>query len=265
MPSAWTEPVAGGGLRVAVLSDLHLEDEAWTPPEVAADLVVLAGDVAHGTDGIAWAAAAFAGRPVVYVAGNHEHWEADSAAAAIERLRRAAAATENVRFLERDKLECYVAGRCLRILGCTLWADYSLHGEEARAERMAHAAASARDYRNIRDGAGGFVTPAEVAGWHRVARDWLESELSREFAGTTIVVTHHAPNIRSLSPHRHERPAIAGSATDLSALIERTAPPLWIHGHTHDDADYRIGATRVVSNQRFTKRDGPFGPVVVTV
>jgi hypothetical protein len=39
-------------LHIAVYSDLHLERVAWRPPTLNADLVVLAGDIAEGTDGI---------------------------------------------------------------------------------------------------------------------------------------------------------------------------------------------------------------------
>lgn len=264
MPSAWTEAAPDGGLRVAVMSDLHLEESAWTPPPFQADLVVLAGDIAHGTDGIRWAAETFAGRPVVYVGGNHEHWEADSAAAAVARLAAAAAATDNVRYLENAKLETYVAGRCLRILGTTLWADYGLHGPAFRPERMAFAAETAKDYRNILVD-GRPLAPEDVAAWHRAARDWLEPELHRAFAGTTIVVTHHAPSIQSLNRKRWERPAVAGAATNQESLILRTRPALWIHGHTHDDADYWIGDTRIVSNQRGAPREGAYEAKVVGV
>lgn len=43
-------------------------------PEVAADVVVLAGDIDCGTKGVAWARQAFPDVPVLSVAGNHEHY-----------------------------------------------------------------------------------------------------------------------------------------------------------------------------------------------
>lgn len=250
--------------RIAVMSDLHLEAEAWVPPRFAADLVVLAGDVAHGTDGVAWAARELAGMPVIYVAGNHEHWEAADAASARAALAAAAAATENVRFLDDSKLEFYAAGKCFRILGGTLWFDFAAHGEDLRARRMAELEESARDFRNIRV-AGRALAPDDVLAWHRRSLAWLTAELEREFAGITMVVTHHAPSLLSLAPHRRARPAAAGTASALEALIERTRPPLWIHGHTHDDADYTLGATRVVSRQRGAPRDGAFAPLIVEI
>ncbi|HEY5910732.1 MAG TPA: hypothetical protein VJA21_09040 [Verrucomicrobiae bacterium] len=42
-------------MRFHILSDLHLEFEPFTPPEVAADAVILAGDVSTGRNGLKWA------------------------------------------------------------------------------------------------------------------------------------------------------------------------------------------------------------------
>src|SRR5258707_653112 len=66
-------------MRIHVLSDLHLEGPRppFQPPPVAADVVVLAGDISTGAGGVDWAkrlSPAFEERPVLYVAGNHEFY-----------------------------------------------------------------------------------------------------------------------------------------------------------------------------------------------
>jgi hypothetical protein len=33
-------------------------------------------------------------------------------------------------------------------------------------------------------------------------------------------------------------------------MIQASRIPLWIHGHTHYNVDYKIGVTRIYSNQR---------------
>lgn len=58
-----------------VLSDLHQEFGSVDLPNVAADAVVLAGDIDRGVKGVVWARQAFPGIPVLYVAGNHEHYD----------------------------------------------------------------------------------------------------------------------------------------------------------------------------------------------
>lgn len=59
-------------MRLRIFSDLHLEhfDEGLDLPDVAADVVILAGDIHTGTQGLHWAASRFSGVPIIYVPGN---------------------------------------------------------------------------------------------------------------------------------------------------------------------------------------------------
>lgn len=72
-------------MKVLILSDLHLEFGRMSPAhggeriDEGVDVVVLAGDIAEGVQGIRWARETFIMKEIVYVAGNHEyydrHWE----------------------------------------------------------------------------------------------------------------------------------------------------------------------------------------------
>ena len=44
-------------------------------PKVSTDVVVLAGDIDRGIKGVTWAQREFCDTPVLYVAGNHEHYD----------------------------------------------------------------------------------------------------------------------------------------------------------------------------------------------
>lgn len=83
---------------------------------------------------------------------------------------------------------------------------------------------------------------------HRATRAFLDAELASRHGGPTVVVTHHAPHPDSL-PSRHAHLAWC-DASDLTDLIERSEPDLWVHGHVHRHADYRVGRTRIVCNAR---------------
>jgi hypothetical protein len=115
---------------------------------------------------------------------------------------------------------------------------------------MAAAHAVMNDFRKIR------VEPeyrrfraTDAVAANRTSLHWLIDRLDEPFAGQTVIVTHHAPSIRSVNPvHRHD-PVSAAFASDLEWLMDGRAA-LWIHGHTHFSCDYTIGGTRVVSNQR---------------
>src|SRR2546430_14688891 len=66
----------GERLRIRIYSDLHLEFTPFEPPANDADAVVLAGDIANGAAGIAWARETFGG-PGLYLARNHEDYEGE--------------------------------------------------------------------------------------------------------------------------------------------------------------------------------------------
>jgi len=227
-------------MRIRVLSDLHLEDSPWEAPPVDADVVVLAGDIANGAAGVEWAKRSF-DVPVLYVAGNHEPFDAEfhDTAAAI----RAAAAGSNVTVLDRG--EALIGG--VRFLGATLWSDFELDGPVARDRALVELPRVAPDFRVVRFAERLFTTDDWLA-LHRADLAWLESRLAAPFAGATVVVTHFLPHPRSIVPKFTGHPFNPGFASDLSRLMGRAV--LWIHGHTHTALDYWAEGTHVICNPR---------------
>lgn len=211
-------------MRIRVLSDLHTEVEAWRPPEVDADVVVVAGDVSDGAaDTADWIARSFPGRETLYVHGNHENY--DGVALSRPGSERVDRGNAGVRLLDRG---CVVLDS-VRFLGCTLWSDFAL--SRSPAATMARARDALHEFRAARDHDGTPFTPERALARHRADRDWLAASLARRHDGPTVVITHHAPHPRS----QHERHAgkilSAAYVSDLSDLIERSGPALWIHGH----------------------------------
>ena len=229
-------------MKIQIASDLHLEflrnfqGEHLVSPHPDADVLVLAGDIASGTDAIdlfaTWPV------PVVYVAGNHEFYRADWAQVRAD-LRRAAAGTA-IHFLDSDA----VVINGVRFLGCTLWTDFRAGGV-AQNLAMEIVEDSLNDYRIIRTTAG-TLSARDTLDDHEVARAWLERELRQPFAGHTVVVTHHGPHERSVHPRFAGNPVNAGFVSDLSDLLPLAG--LWVHGHVHDSFDYVSGDCRVVAN-----------------
>ncbi|WP_175686626.1 metallophosphoesterase [Burkholderia anthina] len=251
-------------MKVRVLSDLHLEsNQPDTIAHADADLVVLAGDIHNHAEGLRWAAETFdPAVPVVYVPGNHEYYDGEFGA--LETAMRDVAHTlDNVHYLNNG---VYVDPReRFRVLGTTLWTDFSLFGADAASlarsieagERVMldfkgliqvtwpHDAALHAEGEPERD-----FTPADAIALHRQSRAWLEARLATPFAGRTIVVTHHAPHLRSLAERYAEDLASAGFVTDMAELV-RPPVDLWIHGHTHTSFDYVTDSgTHVVCNPR---------------
>ncbi|AMV42117.1 MULTISPECIES: metallophosphoesterase [Paraburkholderia] len=254
-------------MKIRVLSDLHLEsDQPEIIPHADADLVVLAGDIHNHAEGLRWAAETFDGAvPVVYVPGNHEYYDGEFGALEAA-MHDAAASVDNVHFLNNATLVDPLGQ--WRVLGTTLWTDFDLYGND-EASHAASIAAAERvmlDYRGLiqvtwtagndlggqgtlQDNTPRNLTPADTIALHRRARAWLEAELTKPFAGRTIVVTHHAPHRRSLAERYADDVVSAGFVNDLPSLV-RAPVTLWVHGHTHTAFDYVENGTRVVCNPR---------------
>lgn len=230
--------------RVHVLSDLHLEFSSFDVPNVGADVVVLAGDI----DTKARLRLALR-TPGVMVSGNHESYGGKIDRTA-DKLR-PAAATRGVTVLENEV--AVVAG--VRFLGCTLWTDFRLfagddHGRMLAAARLC--ADRMNDFRRVRIAKEGYrrFRPKDAAALHRASVAWLRERLAEPFDGPTVVVTHHAPSLRSVPPEWLDDLTTAAYASNLDWLVEESSAALWIHGHIHSSADYVIGSTRVICNPR---------------
>ena len=244
-------------MKIHVLSDLHIEaDPSFKLPATDADVLVLAGDIANGVDGLA--AFAGCGKPLVYVPGNHEYYERELEPAADELVRYARAA--GVHLL--DRAEAVIDG--VRFIGATLWTDFRLDGEAAYARTLAVSRKHVLDFKLIRHRAR-MLEPEDTIDFHARDRAWLDARLAAPFAGTTVVVTHHAPHPLSVHPRWNGNPVNPAFVTDLTSLMGRA--PLWIHGHTHDSFDYTVARTRVVCNPKgYLAENRAFEPAkVVTV
>jgi predicted phosphodiesterase len=228
---------------IQLASDLHLEflegrfpDARLVEPAPGADLLILAGDIHNGVKGIeafaAWPV------PVVYLAGNHEFYDHNW-----EQTRHdihSACAGTRVTFLDNDVVEF----EGVRILGCTLWTDFRLRGT-AQAQAMETVERGLADYQVIRTRSGPLRAQQTLTD-HEKSRAWLEGELAKPFAGRTVVVTHHGPHPLSIHPRFVGNPINPGFVSDLTPLLHDV--DLWLHGHTHDSFDYRLGRCRVVAN-----------------
>ena len=54
---------------------------------------------------------------------------------------------------------------------------------------------------------------------------------------------------------RGQAPIYVEYVRSIGPLIERSGMPLWIYRHTLFKVDYRLGTTRVLSNQRGSPRE----------
>lgn len=246
--------------RFWIMSDLHQEyaENAvdLMRPDVPFDAVLVAGDVCGPLpDALAWLRRQLPDDRLIYVAGNHDYWQPSHTE---DRLTlpelldagRDAARVHGVDLL--DDATVTVAGA--RICGATLWTDYRLNNGAGAgtAHWMRAAERGMTDYGRIRRPSSTRPTrpirPTDLLMRHRASVAWLDATMATPFDGPTVVVTHHAPTPLSLSD---ENDTLAHCyASDLTWLIERHAPALWVHGHVHGRVDVQVDNTRVLANAR---------------
>jgi predicted phosphodiesterase len=232
-------------VRLHVLSDLHIEQAPFAMDSVGADVVVLAGDICLGTRGVQWAQEWARGRPVLYIAGNHEFY-GHTLPDLVEELRRAADGS-SVHVLENEEL--LLDG--VRFLGCTLWSDFDYDGRERRVESMRLCEQLVSDYSHIAFGpAERALAARDTRTLHVSSRAWLAARLEQPHDGPTVVVTHHAPLIRTRPPTPQLRALAGAFASDVTELMGSERVALWVFGHTHQLADLDVDGTRVLSNPR---------------
>lgn len=241
-----TDTISPRPLTLHVLSDLHLGVQGMPVPDVQADITILAGDIARPQAALNWARQF--DRPVIYVAGNHEFYGGSIAQVRAE-LAQLADGT-HVHVLDQQALE--ISG--VRFLGTTLWTDFELFGTECRELAMQRSAEFMRDFQVIRNADGSCYSPPDSVALFREQYDWLDAILDEPFDGPTVVITHHAPSMRSVHPRFADSLVSAAFASDCTCLLGRA--DLWIHGHTHDSFDYTVYGTRVLCNPRGYCRDG---------
>lgn len=255
-------------MKIAVMSDLHLEfDWAWIerrgkgahiyqaldsfqPPTLAADILVLAGNIHSGAHSFDWAQKHFA-IPTILVAGNHEAYDAELfEIIALNRCK--SIESDHTIFLEKASYEFRsCSGQKARFIGTTLWTDFLLY--QTPLESMAVAQKAVEDFQCIKIERGYKIrtlTAADTARLHKTSVDFLKDELGRHYDGLTIVVTHHAPSPASISPRFAKGLLNPAFTSNLEEMIWRYQPALWVHGHVHDSFNYSIGQTRVVCNPR---------------
>jgi len=242
-------------------SDLHLEFRgavAWpTLLRPVAPILVLAGDLGNPQcqeyrNFLHWSSRNWA--HVIVIAGNHElynkkhasAWKHIAAELISTRDERLAACEEvskaftNVHFLQQKRVD--ING--IAFLGCTLWTDLSSPTDASTAIQ------GMNDYNYISIKEKQKATPADTTKWHQEDRAWLSTELSacNEMGTPAVVVTHHVPSRRLISPRFQHSPLnCCFAAADCEDLIQAPVRA-WIYGHTHQAATQSLNNVQMVVN-----------------
>ncbi|WP_404473382.1 metallophosphoesterase [Vreelandella venusta] len=232
-------------MRLRILSDLHLEffDGHRELPDVAADIIVLAGDIHRKVEGLAWARQQFPMHPILYVPGNHEFY-----GTCMPLLREELALEAERHTIELlDNRAVTLDG--VRFYGTTLWTDFALYADDPTRNPQDTQAKALRympDFRIVTTAPGEPFTPQASRELHAAALSWLSRELAEPFDGPKVVISHHAPLHRCI-PEQYLGDALSPAfASHLSQLMGQM--DLWVHGHVHEPVDLLHNGTRIVAN-----------------
>jgi len=247
-------------MKIAIASDLHLE---FAPLKLTnnenADVLILAGDICTAKHLVKYldffkdCAEQF--KHVVYIAGNHEHYNYmfnDT----LKDLKEGLAVWENIHVLDNETFE--YDGKVF--IGTTLWTDMN----KGCAHTMLQAEAFMPDFRIVKynDSVNYTkLTPLQSTKEHDKSVKYVQHVIENSKDKDVIVVSHHAPSKKSI--HRryaHETLMNGAFHSELDYMMELADNiKLWIHGHMHDEFNYNIGITNVVCNPRGYPKEGGHG------
>ena len=280
-------------MKIALASDVHLEFGHLELNNVDnADVLVLSGDICVASKfgpnyDRFFQDASRLFKNVVYIMGNHEHYDGDFAKSE-SILRAALERYSNVHFLEKEIVKI----DDVTFIGGTLWTD--MNKEDPLT--MFHVQRRMNDFRIVRnsnrmvtrtvplyelnpdyteDGknggkyatkeGGGLIEigqkkkqepstfcPEDAVPEHKAMVDYIRTVIEGKFDEKFVVVGHHAPSKQSTHP-RYQHDVLMNGAYSSSLdefILDHPQIKLWTHGHTHEDFDYMIGTTRVFCNPR---------------
>lgn len=245
-------------MKFRIISDLHVdinaeyEDNNWLKFDPDA-FYLIAGD----TSGSYTITSNFIENHIsqgVFVLGNHEGYEADrekhidtnlTKENIADKLSRDFPLTSKVSFLENQYKEI---GEDIIVVGCTLYTDFRLYEyidyDQTYAMNYAHNRMNdfmyvytygdtQETYRH--------VTPSDYVNYFNTSLNFIEETCNKFPDKKIVVVTHHAPSIKSIQGRYVADLLSAAYASPLEDFIKaHDNIKLWCHGHIHDKAEYKF-------------------------
>ena len=294
-------------MKIALASDLHLEFGTISLENTEnADVLILSGDIivanrlsnrdvynimgeaTHSNRYHTFFQECCARFPhVVYVAGNHEHYDGDFAIT-LKHIKEKLSYLKNLHILDRE----YIAIGDVTFIGGTLWTDMN----NSDSLTMYHVKSMMNDFKIVKN-SGRLITrkvplyklnpeyneidpnsqkyllddagypiqdgykfkeyessfsPEDAYADHVSMKEYIRHTIEGMVNEKFVVVGHHAPSKLSTKPQYEKDFLLNGAySSDLSEFIlDHPQIKLWTHGHTHHRFDYMLGTTRITCNPR---------------
>jgi hypothetical protein len=266
-------------MKIHLVSDIHLDRDPnfAIASDLDFDVLVCAGDVAEDpVMAIDFLTVAAAGKPCVFVLGNHDYWQVgrkgifdrvpDKMVDMEDRLAEIKAlAPPNIHVLEKESVIIEAGGDRIRFLGCTFWTSYNdadpvymamgaLNDSVYISSRKWHERnpEARRDYLRTQGDESHFqwhesdpkiydrFHQVVALDLHRKSLAWLNTELVADGEwDSTVIVTHHAPS---------------WSVLEASGMLSRSVKELTLKDHIENLRRGTCGFSRMDRDDAGTYR-----------
>lgn len=236
-------------LKIDYCSDLHVshnhEQPAWGEVKnQGSTILIIAGDITNNSRNKSWKIIMRAKEfydYVLFVDGNHEHYDSDVLIGGTEKwFKLRADAHENIH---------YLSARPVKIddtwfIGTNGWYDWGVKGYTTHESYVAWSQYS-NDSRLIK-------SPDNMPGRAFSEMQKVRQHIFDVNSNKIVMVTHTAP-LHQLLPYNPQYfPELDGSYcnTLMGHLLPQRGIRVWIYGHTHGRNDQVIIGTRFLNNVR---------------
>ena len=232
-------------MKINYMSDLHLDIASMADiyNEEAADILVVAGDLAEHPSGLDWLKRqATRYEHVLYVLGNHEFYgnEFEFVAPDVrEKL-----INTNITLLDNNVFTY----KDVVFIGSVFWTNFN----KADPLAMWHCSRGLSDYTQIKH-KGKSITPEFILEQHYTATAFVMNEVDKYTNSDKkmVVITHHAPSQMAYEGSIYKGDILnTGFASEYFDFVFESKIHSWIYGHLHDAHSYTIGDTNLHINAR---------------
>jgi len=243
-------------MKIQYCSDLHLEFKEnkeflnENPLKPSGEILVLAGDIVpfavmrkHNYF-FDYVSANFS--ETYWLPGNHEYYHSDIAEYSDLKLReiRSNVFLLNNTVIEKDNL---------RLVFSSLWSHINEQNQWAIQQSIS-------DFHVIKFNKERLL-PFQFNELHEECLSFLKKELQGDYAGNTLVVTHHVPTFLNY-PEKYKGSNLNEAfGVELFDFIDNSKVDYWVFGHHHVNVGpFNIGKTNMLTNQlgyiRHNENDG---------
>ena len=241
-------------MRLRIVSDIHCDVNIHhkTEYDYKDDFVICCGDIS----GDRFSTEEWVKRNIrkgIFIGGNHLGYnevtndENDSLTLSIKYLQEKFNKPP-IYFLENQS----VLIQDIVFIGCILFTDFNLYNNPTFCKEVTSAYLNDYNYvKIIKNGKIKRITPSEQVYLHNKSVQYIRNVCKKNQDRKIVIITHHAPSIKSLPDKYKNIVTSAGYASNLEKLIQQFDNiKLWCHGHTHDNCDYTLHNTRIICNPR---------------